>query len=79
MLSAKSLIKSSGSSNPIDNLIKSSFHAGSITNALHLLNEHSKMDFTSRELYIITDAQHSSISNLQEHLKDLLPFQMILL
>ncbi len=55
----------------IDNLCKTTFQSGSITNALYILNENSKSEFTTRELYIITDAEHSSISSIHEYAEEL--------
>ncbi len=63
----------------IDNLCKSTFQSGSLTNAFHILNENSKSEFTSRELYIITDAEHSSISNIQEYAEKLKSYHIYIL
>ena len=55
----------------IENLFESTFKSGSMSNALHTLSQIDEDDITSRELYILTDAQLSSITELNNHSKQL--------
>jgi hypothetical protein len=60
---------------PIENLFKSTFHSGSMADALYILSQNDKDDFMSRELYILTDTQSSSIVGLKDLSGQLQPLQ----
>ena len=51
----------------IENLFESTFHSGSMANALHTLSQNNEDDIASCELYILTDAQLSSITEIDNY------------
>ena len=56
---------------PIETLSKSTFYSGSIANALHTIYQNNEDEFISRELYILTDTQLSSITGLKDFYDEL--------
>jgi len=61
---------------PITSLIKSTFLGESVNNSLNTLKVYSEGDFTSKELYILTDGQNSSIKALNEYSDQLESFHI---
>ena len=61
---------------PIKSLIKSTFLGQSINKSLNILLVNSEGDFTSKELYILTDGQYSSIKELNENSDQLESFHI---
>ena len=55
----------------IETLCKTTYHSGSIASALGTLAHIDDDDYTSHELYILTDSQSSSILTLQEYSEEL--------
>ncbi|MBC8255806.1 MAG: hypothetical protein H8E85_00670 [Candidatus Marinimicrobia bacterium] len=52
---------------PFESLVKSTFLGESVNNSLNILKVNSEGEFTSKELYILTDGQNSSIKALIEN------------
>jgi hypothetical protein len=51
----------------IDNFTNMTYHSGSFSSALHVLNENTIAEIASYELYILTDAQKETISSIKEN------------
>ena len=56
---------------PIESLVKSTFLGKSINNSLNTLKVNSRGEFTSKELYILTDGQYSSNKELNDNIEQL--------
>ena len=61
---------------PIESLVKSTFLGESINNSLNTLAVNSEGEFTSKELYILTDGQYSSIKELNDNIDQLGSFHI---
>ena len=61
---------------PIESLVKSTFLGGSINNFLNTLAVNTEGEFTSKELYILTDGQHSSIKEINDNSDQLESFHI---
>jgi len=61
---------------PIESLVKSTFLGKSINNSLNTLKVNSRGEFTSKELYILTDGQYSSIKELNDNSDQLESFHI---
>ena len=61
---------------PIESLVKSTFLGKSISNSLNTLKVNSRGEFTSKELYILTDGQYSSIKELNDNSDQLKSFHI---
>ena len=61
---------------PIESLIKSTFLGESVINSLNTLAVNSEGEFTSKELYILTDGQYSSIKELNNNSDQLKSFHI---
>jgi len=61
---------------PIESLVKSTFLGKSINNSLNTLKVNSRGEFTSKELYILTDGQYSSIKQLNDNSDQLASFHI---
>ena len=61
---------------PIESLVKSTFLGESLINSLNILAVNSEGEFTSKELYILTDGQYSSIKELNDNIDQLGSFHI---
>ena len=61
---------------PIESLVKSTFLGKSISNSLNALKVNSRGEFTSKELYVLTDGQYSSIKELNDNSDQLKSFHI---
>jgi len=59
---------------PIESLVKTTFSGKSINDSFNILKENSEGNFTSKQLYILTDGQYSSINELNESVDQLKSF-----
>ena len=51
----------------LDELLDFTYHAGNIMEALYTFDQNIEGDFTSKEVYILTDAQYSAIEDINNH------------
>ena len=52
---------------PLDDLLDFTYHAGTIMEALYTFDQNIEGDFTSKEVYILTDAQYSAIETIDNY------------
>ena len=64
---------------PLDNLLKYTFHAGIVTDGLYELQQNIEKEYTSIEVYILTDAQTSSLQDLITHSESFLDMHLYIL